>query len=739
MRAEQLQRLYGRRAGRVTLAAPPGGPAAFAPQTDSEISAIAADGWRVSYDTPPMEFDPVSDPKYLSIQRAGFTGVATPISSGGEHIVLMKRERQVYPNHASLTANSATLSRHVYAGDKLYSSAGVLEGLTNSSTLAAPKPVWACLNPPLECVRTTLHTIRIVAAHAHGRNGKPVAGVRLRMSDGVTTVDYDKTALSDYTLPNGVHVACYEFEVDFSDFATGGYVTADPWIYPHVGAVYKASVDGYAYPAAHATVVKFWNDYAAAEPRVHVFVGPAGDDGTGVASTVEATARAAPYATWAGMLADALAATTGGAAFEEVIVTVLAGTMDIDGNPTNPSNYCMTVRRDPLDTLANCIVTYTTATAGFVPSLTIFDGLTVRLTSNVQAFTSASGGTGYLNGLTIFKDCDFDGGGGVPSFGICYNNGTRWFINVTGDSLNHTRQFGNSDYHSINIIGGDAGDISGNQALYTVVGWSPAAASKNAKIGRHISASTNMTSIDGRFLGWNHVGLGSGSNQIIDVQREAADMGARGAAVVMNIVESFGTHVGHGISSFADTIDEDCENLVIFGNTAPGDSAGGSARCNSFYGRPTNPNPSRKQGAVIGNIFDQYNMKADYFTAVNDGDPTNAPNALQGMENRYWVDGYGMVFLSGDSTGGDTYGPTDWLGEVAPLYSISGTAAGRIDPGFTDDQSRAAGGSGGGDYTPSGGGLDAAAMPAALAHYPFDRAGRAIGDGWVPGALQTTT
>ncbi len=467
---------------------------------------------------------------------------------------------------------------------------------------------------------------------------------------------------------------------------------------------------------------------------MHVFQSTgSGDDGTGAASTTEATARAAPFATYGAAMTAAMALTTGGTAAQEVILTVLAGTMELDASQTSrsASNYPMTIRRDPLDTRANCKITQTTNAGGRLMDRHIIDGLTIDVNpagANDVIFTSSSGTGAYLDGLSIWKDCEFDLTGTKPNFGIGYHNGFRWFENCDGDDVSQLKLFTNTYFHAAHIIGGTFGSDDGNQIVYTAVGWDPMQAGRDGKIARLRAQSilTNMTPQDGRFIGWCGLQQGAISNPMIVIEQEDDDMGALGAAVVMNVMVTYGTHSGKSIGGFSDSIDQDCENVVIVGNTAVGE--GGSGRVNAFYGRPTDP-PSRKAGAVVGNIFEQLNFKADVFEAD--------PDAVQGMEQRYAVDCYGNVLLSGDSTSSTAdYGPDEWKGEVAPPYTVTGTPTVRIDAGFADDQSKAVSGAGGGDYTPSGSGLDAAAMPAALAHYPFDRAGRAIGAGWLPGAYQ---
>jgi hypothetical protein len=80
-------------------------------QTDSNITAIRSSGWDVDYTSPPT-FDPVNDPKYLTLSRQGFdtSGNATTYT---ESLVLTQRVRQAYPNQASLDSTRVALSDYV--------------------------------------------------------------------------------------------------------------------------------------------------------------------------------------------------------------------------------------------------------------------------------------------------------------------------------------------------------------------------------------------------------------------------------------------------------------------------------------------------------------------------------------------------------------------------------------------------------------------------------------------------
>ena len=95
------------------------------------FSAIAADGWQATVDSPTD-----LSLSTFTVTRDGFdsTGTAT---THDETMYLTKRVRQVYPNQASFTTDKVTLSDYVYADD-------VIAGATNSSTVASPMDI--CIN-----------------------------------------------------------------------------------------------------------------------------------------------------------------------------------------------------------------------------------------------------------------------------------------------------------------------------------------------------------------------------------------------------------------------------------------------------------------------------------------------------------------------------------------------------------------------------------------------------------------
>ncbi len=86
-------------------------------QVVSAVSAVNADGWSVTYPTPPAGFDPVAAPERLTVTRAGFDAAGAAVTVA-EAVTLMARVRQPYPNQNSLTADRVALSDFIHAGDR---------------------------------------------------------------------------------------------------------------------------------------------------------------------------------------------------------------------------------------------------------------------------------------------------------------------------------------------------------------------------------------------------------------------------------------------------------------------------------------------------------------------------------------------------------------------------------------------------------------------------------------------
>ena len=197
------------------------------------ITAIAADGWRATYPSPPA-LTPLSSPETVSVTRQGFTpgGLATSVV---ETLTLMARLRQPYPNQATLSPDQVALSDFIYAADSI-------SGVINGSNLAYPQPIACWLTPDLERARGTTFTARLAVAHAYARLGKPVAAVKFIASDGTNTVEHLVSTMSQRQFASGLHAPYFEASISLSILNPAALCTLDVIIYPWVGAAFQASV-----------------------------------------------------------------------------------------------------------------------------------------------------------------------------------------------------------------------------------------------------------------------------------------------------------------------------------------------------------------------------------------------------------------------------------------------------------------------------------------------------------------
>lgn len=136
------------------------GSAGSAGASPAPVTAIAADGWRASYNgTPPAEMDPAGAPESFAVVRPGFdaAGNATTVT---DTVTLMKRVRRPYPDQASLTPDDIALSDFIYADDSV-------AGVTNNSARPYPQPLAMWLTPDYSRADSAAFAVRLAVAHAH--------------------------------------------------------------------------------------------------------------------------------------------------------------------------------------------------------------------------------------------------------------------------------------------------------------------------------------------------------------------------------------------------------------------------------------------------------------------------------------------------------------------------------------------------------------------------------------------
>ncbi len=257
-------------------------PAPVAPV--AALLSIDASGEFAQWDgTPPADPSPYT----VTVQRAGYDATGAGIT-WAETIRTTVRARQQYPNQALLTASQVALSQGIYSTDSVV-------GVTNNSTLASPKPLFAWTMLGYGTIGNT-HRARGMAWHVQAKAGAPVACVRYTWSDGTNSVSVNVSTVSVRTdTRSGFALLEYDSgDVNLSTL-TNGEITLNAQVFPHVGvATFQSSgLTDYwdqrpLYFRKHPTI--------AATPPI-AYVSSTGSDGTGAVSTSDATAKASPYLT----------------------------------------------------------------------------------------------------------------------------------------------------------------------------------------------------------------------------------------------------------------------------------------------------------------------------------------------------------------------------------------------------------------------------------------------------------
>lgn len=665
-----------------------GGVGPSGPETDANITAIAADGWRADYTGPPT-FDPVGDPRYVVAQRPGFNASGAPVTVIDD-LLIMARVRQPYPNQASLTASDVALQDFVYAGD-------TVTGVSNNSTRAYPKPLAMWLDHDRQRVTGQSYTAKLAVAHWHARSGRPVAAVKFIATDGTNTVEQTISAMTktDYSA-SGLSVPHFQATLDFTTLDDDALITIDAVIYPWVGTSAQASVNYAAYPSVNFCEMKVFNAVTSAEATIYAYVDGAGA-GTPQASTTEATALANPYATV--VAAAAAIQTLDGTDASRGVVKINAST-----TITHAKFQTVAVGDTPLivegvNQTTSVLQDAGASTANSVPDLVKFRNLTLkRNAAGNVIFLESAAGAGSSN-MMVIEDCAFDDNGlGDTWQAWIYRVGRCWLINCTLDFASPVTTFSVRNKTAI-LIGhngevGNAYHLAGCKSL--VARLTDGAISPGNSGDREAVAN--------RFVGFNFLSLNSVGASVFTTTGQVD-----GLALVGNIFED---QDGSGTATVAlgangtQTID----NLVMQSNTIVGE------RLNAAY-NDTAPYVSKIAGLRF-NIIHDVNVKSDVFE-LNGAAINNWPTVHK-------VGWHTNAYTYGDSDS-DAYGPGEWMGEFAAIGDASGTDATPVVVDWTDDQSGTGGGAGDGDYSP--GALTALPnIPAGMAPYPYDLNGVAVPD-----------
>ena len=694
-----------------------GPPLPVTSNTDANVTAIDADGWYVTYTTPPAEFDPVSDPKLVTVERLGFdaTGSAVTVT---EDVTIMKRVREPYPNEATLTANDASVSDFIYANDTIVENGTTV---TNNSTRDYPRPIATWLHEDYRITNDGSITLRLAVAHGHARSGRPVAAVKFIASDGVNpNVEATVSSMTtvNYTA-SGLSAPCFETTLDISSLDDGA-VTIDAIIYPWVGEEFQASVDGATAPSINFSTQVVVNNAGQARPNVYAYVDGVG--ATPAVSTDRATALTTGYA-------DIFAAATAIAAYNSAnhssseldygVIIMSAATHGVNNASGGIAAIAETtlaplvIEAESAANKAATILTDSENDSDQFPRKLLVRNVTLQ-TDGAFNFRWGNDETGAT--VMVFENVSFTTTADWEStfLAAC---GRCWMIECDGfaeTSKNRALNPGSGRVKAVNLIGCDFGGGSGGGGVFNAVGCALGNATFNDD-----PIATGQPTREGMFYGFNRLEQSSGTTGPIRLGN--IDITAPGVAIVGNVFEASGSFAGALVWVSGDASDTNVENVIIMNNTLAGN------RFNVFY------NDGTVSGDCSGyfkfNLAHTYNTKGDAF--VQDG-------ALIGNWPARYKTGYrANTATHGSSNSASDYGPATWIGEVGALGDVTNFDGTPIVTDYADDRSDTGTDAGGGDYTP-GASYAGSVIPSGLAPHSVDQLGRAIAnDGSaVAGAIQ---
>jgi hypothetical protein len=663
-----------------------GRPAAgSAPPT---LTAIAADGWTGTWPSPPV-IDPVGSPATFVVQRAGFTVTGQP-TVHADAVTVTKRVRQPYPNQASLTASTVSLSDYVYAAD-------TVPGVSNGSTAVSPKPVanWAM---PDRLVVGNSVTLEVVAFHRDARNGEQVACVEFSASDGTTTV----TSMVSQSVVSGLPgdqnaVIVYRAVLDVSTLANPALITCNAKVYPWFGTAASVRNSADLTAGREFSPRYFYRHVAKASAPPFAYVSTTGNDTTGVVSTTAATAAATPFQTVLGAIKGLKAATgvTGGRidgcevrleAGSHVAGSLASG--DVTGGIQD--HAAVTITRSPSATRAQAVLTF-----GAAAFRTRFPYLRIRDCTILRT------GTLYFQGET------------APNLAVTLED-------VTFDNASHNAAILSS------------ASVVINGCALSNAGSSPIAAGANeVRMLRGLSCASgvnveNWLVLGSRLTGGAHStsgfanGTRSSNGAIAAFNYFSGYRVTYGGlsetialAVVQNVIEFFSATSNTGIGLSADGQPSHTAHAICHHNTLAGFFNNG--RSNQFYDETAGQARTHSLMSSRGNIHVSVNNKGDVFL-------------LDGTRTGNWPYLYGAGVAS-ELHQFDAAAP-NFRQEFAGLGSLVGTSTTTpISPLFTAPAHTTAGptaGAGGGTYALQAGSPAKALVTTPLLRFDISGAARSL-------------
>lgn len=691
-----------------------------------QLTSIDASGRgaQTTADNPSVPDPDGSSPFGVGITRQGFDAAGAP-TSYSETRILTRRTRQSAPNNASLTLRGVQFDDYFYTTDSS-------PGVTNNSTESSPKPICAWAMPDRRVVGPSIGgssvPIELVAAHRNARNGRQVACVIFKISDGTNTISVtvstptispratDKHPLAVFALP----------ATSIASLAEGA-ITVNAEVYPWIGdgaSVARSATDGW--PRAKFAPRYFLKDDTLFANPPYIYISATGNDTTGQVSIDPAVAKANPVASFAGARTKLAAL----ARVDGARIRVGAGTFALAGGTALNQFLATTyIERDPDVAPADAIITFGAAALtlpfGANRSPLVSQG-SVTFFGDFRVNRSGAQG---LNNIELYWE-------GNPTFDNAGNTST--YLAVSGGSANDW-VFG-ATFLNLPASAGVVGpQTSQEHRMWRgLTAYLPGTASRWEVInslacdvsfeGTQFTVATTRTpsgiiSSANRF----HIVPSSPGGAIGYTLLSPSEL--NGFGLLQNLFEWSTSAAGHPWAVSHDSGTVSSVHVVVQHNTFAGFNTSG--RCNLYYDEGNTPRTNRLS-SDRGNIFVQVNIKGDRFRYYNQGNPEGFDAAGPvGPSTRIgnWAFLFGVGSLGNFIQFTSADGGGDWLQEYPGRGSKQGTSATvRLDPLFTDPKAAQSGttsGAGGGTYTLQPGSPAASMVDALLLSHDFAGSPRA--------------
>lgn len=706
----------------------------------SPYDSVDGDGWIASLTLPSKSLGSTFDPTkiVLTVSDPGYdaTGAATTVvrTIRGGAVV-----RRPHPNQTTLKQEASTPGIIVYFSlqDDIYDGSTItgvqaeanyygttdaitIETISNSSTKAYPKPLFAWLNLQHERATGAGFSVEAVAYHRHGMNGRQVACVQFIAKDAqatpnvAATVTVSTPALSDFQT-QGQRIEAYKGSISLTNLTQADVCQVNAKVYPWIGdstAILDLDTDGIAWPTSQTqTKLRFLNDKNGTYGGAIAYVKAGAAAGT--VSLTDATARADPYPTINGALAaiqtfnnasrghnDHSGATiflmddgASGAVAHVIganMGTTLSGSCWTEIKPDASAVGAVSLNVTAVRTvpsLLNWKVTITqgsgfylngAATNGNV--MAAYEGKTITVAGTIQL--------NYQCGLTYLRNATL---AGVSASGNCMHN-----------------TFGTTRTQTVLSLGTVVSAPTGGYVVHprAIIGCT---LPKGALTEPNLATIPNLDASDGGIIANNIVHSAATVSQLFHLQAVT-----RGFALVQNVIE----HISNTTAALQVSADGSVlavANFLDFHNTVVGE------RYNLAYTDVAGSAGISKRIHCRFSLWREYNCKSDTFTTN-----TTVSGRTGNWRNRYFVGNEGCLSLKAAADGTTAPTPTtgaSWLGEY---WEPSSTPNALIaDVTFTSDLSGSAG-VGGGTYSLTGVSNDAySRVSSGLAMLAFDIAGTA--------------